>query len=274
LIRLGLIGGNIAASRSPLLHRECGRLAGLQVDYRLMVPNELGLDFDGTFDRCRELGMAGFNVTLPYKELVMRRVTVADPLVARIGAVNTVRLAEGGGAEGHNTDHTGFIEAFRAAFDFAPGRVALIGSGGVGKAIGFALVALGAGQIRVVDKDLAKAEALALALAAAGADASAVADAAAGMDGADGAVNCTPLGMHGYPGSPVRDTDFRGTAWAFDAVYTPEHTPFRAQARAAGARFLSGWELFFWQGVQAFEIFTGVRPVKLAELRARLLEVA
>jgi shikimate dehydrogenase len=273
MIRLGLIGGNIRASRSPLLHRECGRLAGLEVSYELMIPRELDLSFDATFDLCRSLGMAGFNVTLPYKEEVVRRVAIADPLVARIGAVNTVRLT-GDGAEGFNTDHSGFVAAFRAAFDRPPGRVALIGAGGVGKAIAFALVALGADEIRVIDTDGAKADGLVRAVAAAGGTAVPFRDAASGMDGADGAVNCTPLGMHGYPGSPVRDVDFRGTRWAFDAVYTPEHTPFRAQARAAGAAFLSGWELFFWQGVQAFEIFTGVRPVRLAELRARLLEAA
>jgi shikimate dehydrogenase len=273
MIRLGLIGGNIATSRSPMLHRECGRLHGLQVSYDLMIPKDLGLSFDQTFDRCREQGFAGFNVTLPYKEEVVRRVQVPNPLVARIGAVNTVKLTPGG-AEGSNTDHSGFVAAFRAAFDIAPGRVALIGAGGVGKAIAFALVALGAEEVRVIDKDKAKADGLAAAVGAAGGRAAPFYDAASGMDGADGAVNCTPLGMHGYPGSPVRDVDFRGTSWAFDAVYTPEFTPFRAQAKAAGARFLSGWELFFWQGVQAFEIFTGVRPTRLAELRARLLETA
>ena len=273
MIRLGLIGTNIKPSRSPALHRECGKLNGLQVSYELMIPAELDLDFDQTFDRCKELGMAGFNVTLPYKEAVVRRVTVPDPLVARIGAINTVKVTPQGDI-GHNTDYSGFIAAYRAAFDDPPGAVALIGSGGVGKAIGFALITLGASEIRVIDTDTPKADRLVAALTAAGGNAVAFGDAAAGMAGADGAINCTPLGMLGYPGSPVRDVDFDGTRWAFDAVYTPEHTPFRAQARAAGAAFLSGYELFFHQGIAAFEIFTGVKPARLADLRARLLEVA
>jgi shikimate dehydrogenase len=83
-------------------------------------------------------------------------------------------------------------------------------------------------------------------------------------------VNATPLGMAGYPGSAVPEGAFPATGWAFDAVYTPEHTPFRAQAQAAGARFISGWELFFHQGVDAFEIFTGHRPADTDALRAAL----
>jgi shikimate dehydrogenase len=76
--------------------------------------------------------------------------------------------------------------------------------------------------------------------------------------------------MHGYPGSPVPDGAFPAGAWAFDAVYTPMETPFRAQALSAGAAFLSGYELFFHQGIQAFEIFTGVRVDDPGALRALL----
>jgi shikimate dehydrogenase len=274
MIRLGLIGGNIRASRSPALHRECGRLHGLAVSYQLMIPAELGLSFDETFDRCRDLGLTGFNVTLPYKEVVLRRVTVADPVLARIGAVNTVCLRDGG-AIGYNTDYTGFIAAYRNRFSTEPGIVALIGSGGVGKAIGFALVELGATEIRVVDTSAEKAAGLALALTAAGARrAVAVADAGQAMRGADGAINCTPLGMEGYPGSPARDVDFKDLGWAFDAVYTPEFTPFRAQAQAAGVEFMSGWDLYFYQGIGAFQHFTGVVPTRIAELRECLRGLA
>lgn len=269
-IRLGLIGDNIRTSRSPDLHRIAGDLEGMEVSYDLYIPADLGLTFDQTFDRCRADGLAGFNVTLPYKERVLSRVAVADPMIARIGAVNTVRLTAEG-AEGFNTDYSGFMAAYRAACgQTPPGAVALIGGGGVGKAIAFALITLGATEVRVVERDLPKGEALAEALRKAGGQASAWDQAAPAMQGADGVVNATPLGMHGYPGSPLRDTDFCGQRWAFDAVYTPPQTPFRAQALAAGAEFISGYELFFHQGVDAFEIFTGRRPSRLADLRARL----
>jgi shikimate dehydrogenase len=86
----------------------------------------------------------------------------------------------------------------------------------------------------------------------------------------DGVVNCTPLGMDGYSGSPVTDGLFPQNRWAFDAVYTPVETQFRAQALATGAAFLSGYELFYHQGIHAFEIFTGHRIENSRGLRNTL----
>jgi len=264
-VRLGLIGDNIAPSRSPALHRLAGELTGLRVSYDLLVPPRLGLPFEEVLLAARTEGLGGVNVTLPYKERVVALVRVADPPVARIGAVNTVRFAEGQ-AWGFNTDYTGFVAAFRAAFGaISPGRTVVIGTGGVGKATAFGLLALGAPEIVLVDPDGPKAETLARSLLGAAEGRSRVA--VAGLEAlaaADGVVNATPLGMVGYPGSPVPDDAFPRASWAFDAVYTPTHTSFRAQAKAAGARFLSGWELFFHQGVEAFEIFTGRRPDPVA----------
>jgi shikimate dehydrogenase len=273
-IRLGLIGDNIRASRAPALHRYAGELAGLDVSYDLFIPPAMGKSFDEVFAELQAGGIAGVNVTLPYKERVVPKVRVADPSIARIGAVNTVRFGADG-AQGFNTDYSGFQAAYRAAFGpTPPGRVVMIGAGGVGKAVAFGLVGLGAAEIIFVEKDMSKAVELAKAVTAAGAGRTkGRVDTLAALKGADGVINCTPLGMVGYPGSPVPDGAFPQGAWAFDAVYTPVDTPFRAQALAAGARFLSGWELFFHQGVDAFEIFTGhhLDAEAQAVLRDRLL---
>jgi shikimate dehydrogenase len=85
-------------------------------------------------------------------------------------------------------------------------------------------------------------------------------------DGADGLVNATPLGMAGYGGSAFPKTVLNGPRWAFDAVYTPIDTPFVLSACAAGLSVISGYELFFHQGVDAFAIFTG-RQVDAKALR-------
>lgn len=270
-IRLGLIGDNIRASRSPDLHRFCGQLSGLDVSYDLLLPPELQQSFDQVFDRVRAEGLRGVNITLPYKEQVVGRVRVDDPQIARIGSVNTVRF-DPDGPRGFNTDYSGFVSAYRTAFRRArPGRVALIGAGGVGKAIAFGLISLGATEIIFIDTDRANATALAKSVAEAsdGRTATRVGDITV-LGAVDGVINCTPLGMVGYPGSPVPDGAFPKNGWAFDAVYTPLDTPFRAQARAAGATFLPGYELFFKQGIDAFEIFTGQRPANLERLRFML----
>ena len=91
---------------------------------------------------------------------------------------------------------------------------------------------------------------------------------------ADGIVNCTPVGMVGYPGSPVPAERLGPQRWAFDAVYTPVETLFKQQAEAAGLTVLSGYELFFHQGIEAFRIFTGRVADDPGALRRLLLETA
>ena len=273
-IRLGLIGDNIARSRSPDLHRIAGRLNGIDVAYDLFIPRDLGKDFDAVFEMCRAGGIRGVNITYPYKEMAAARVTVEDAMIRRIGSVNTV-VFEAAGAFGYNTDYTGFAAAYRTAFgEMPPGRVVLIGAGGVGKAVAFGLLELGAGELRIVDRDAARAEALAntVGRAAPGTVVSVAANVALALADADGAVNCTPVGMVGYPGSPAPRASLAGLSWAFDAVYTPVETEFISDATTAGLKILSGYELFFHQGVQAFEIFTGRPPADLAQLRRELAD--
>ena len=270
-VKLGLIGGNIRASRSPALHRIAGEMAGLAVTYDLLIPAEMGMDLDAVLDWCGANGFGGVNVTYPYKEAVVPRVTLADPALRRLGAVNTVLFGPAGLA-GHNTDCTGFAAAFRARYGAAaPGAVAMIGAGGVGRAIAFALAGLGAAELRLVDSDPAKGAALAAALAGQGMAVRPAASAAEALEGARGVINATPVGMVGQPGTPVPAALWPGRVWAFDAVYTPSDTRFLQEAAAAGVDCLSGWELFFHQGIEAFRLFTGVPVSDTAALRAALL---
>ncbi|MCP4381195.1 MAG: shikimate dehydrogenase [Hyphomicrobiales bacterium] len=271
-IRLGLIGDHISRSRAPELHRIAGNLIGLKVTYDLFDPRETGTDFDAVLSRCRKYGFRGLNITHPYKQRVIGRITGGDPIVQRIGSANTVLFTETA-VEGFNTDHSGFIAAYRGAFaDAAPGRVALLGAGGVGRAVAFALAALHASEIRIIDRDLSRAESLAVALARSFEHGLVVTvhDDPAACAGADAVANCTPVGMGDDPGSAVAAAHLSSARWAFDAVYTPVETRFKADAEAAGARFLSGYELFFAQGVDAFRIFTGRSLTHPEALRQRL----
>ncbi|WFE76169.1 shikimate dehydrogenase [Roseinatronobacter sp. S2] len=270
---LGLIGDNIAASRSPLLHVLAGRQNGKRVQYDRLVPAALGLDFAAVFAGAAAQGYRGLNITYPYKEKVVAHVTVADPQVRAVGAVNTVLFGPDG-PMGHNTDYSGFIAAYRGLRGDAPtGAVLMIGTGGVGRAVAFGLVALGVQDLRLVDRDRAKASALAADLQRAAPQLSVqIADCAeTAASGAQGVVNCTPVGMVGYGGTPLARSALAGTQWVFDAVYTPAQTQFLTDARAQGAQVLSGWELFFWQGVQAWALFSDGLGLDLARLRADLL---
>lgn len=271
-LTLGLIGDNIAASRAPLLHRLAGELAGLEVRYDRLVPRELGGDFDAVLDRCAGAGYRGVNVTYPYKERAARRVAIDDPLVGAMGAVNTV-VFEAAGPKGYNTDHSGFIAACRGVLgERAPGVVCMIGAGGVGRAVAFGLAALGASEIRLVERDLDRAQALAEALRSSRpALAVRVGTDPAAARGAEGLINCTPVGMVGSEGTPLDRALMAGAAWAFDAVYTPVETEFLRDAEAEGLTIISGYELFIHQGIDAWQIFTG-HPVDETALRRALAE--
>ncbi len=272
-LRLGLIGDNISRSRSPLLHRLAGRQNGIRVRYDSLIPTDLGQDFEEVFESCRQGGYRGLNITYPYKERVVARVAVDDPLVRAMGTVNTVTF-EADGPHGTSTDYTGFVAAYRAArADRSPGTVLMIGTGGVGRAVAFGLVGLGAPRLRLLDRDTSKSEALVAALrdAAPDMEVGVWTDAAAAADGAAGLINCTPVGMHGHDGTPLSREAMDGADWAFDAVYTPAETRFLSDASAEGLQVISGWELFFWQGVHAWRIFSG-RSVDEADLRRALTE--
>ena len=272
-IRLGLIGDNILASQSPRLHRLAGSQNGVRVTYDRLIPARMQMPFDALFAHVAEAGYRAVNVTYPYKERAAAKVTVDDPLVRAIGAVNTV-IFDAGGPHGFNTDHSGFILAYRwVRGEQPPGPVLMIGAGGVGKAIAFGLIALGLREIRIADRDLPKAQALADALRAARPDlvTRTGTDAAELAAGAAGIVNCTPVGMVGYEGTPLPRDRMRGAAWAFEAVYMPVDSQFLQDAAAEGLQVISGYELFIGQGLDSWALFTGL-PLDEARLRRDLAD--
>jgi len=272
-LKLGLIGDNIAHSKAPLLHGLAGQLAGIAVSYERLVPRETGLGLDDLFARCEAGGYRGLNITYPYKEQAARRVRIEDPLVRAMGAVNTVIFGPGG-TGGFNTDYSGFIAAYRQVrgTDNA-GRVGLIGAGGVGKAVAFGLLKLGVEALWIVDLDQAKAADLEARLGAAapGLPVTLAQSPEELPESIDGVINCTPVGLVGYGGTPLPKERMRGAGWAFDAVYTPLETQFLTEAAAEGRTIISGYELFFHQGVDAWQLFADC-PVDPAQLRRFLSE--
>ena len=131
-----------------------------------------------------------------------------DPVAAQIGAVNTVVIARDGHTTGHNTDRSGF----RLSFEVGPGRAAaegqtavLVGAGGAGSAVAFALMDLGLKTLIVHDQDKARATALtASVIAHFGASRCRLSERLIeDIAGAEGVANATPIGMAGFPGNPV-----------------------------------------------------------------------
>ncbi|WP_417270543.1 shikimate dehydrogenase family protein [Celeribacter sp.] len=271
-LHLGLIGDNIKQSSTPRLHRLAGLQNGLDVQYDSLIPPEMNKTFDQVFDACQSGSYRGINITYPYKEIATQHVEIEDAQVRRIGAINTVVFSSHG-PRGYNTDYSGFLDAYRKERGhMPPDRVLLVGTGGVGRAIAFGLLTLGARDIRLTDCDPERAHGLASDLRAAAPAGTniTVGDTVDDLaQGVEGLVNCTPVGMVGYGGTAIPTTAMRDATWAFDAVYTPIHTQFLREAAQAGLQVISGYELFFFQGVNAWDIFAG-HPLDQALLRADL----
>jgi shikimate dehydrogenase len=242
------------------MHEQAADALGLHCHYQLVeVAGASREELRALLDGVRRLGFAGVNVTFPYKEAVVDLMDETSPGAAAIGAVNAV-VVRNGRLVGHNTDTTGFTRAAAKLVEESGQRiVAVIGAGGVGKAIAFALAGLGVAGIRIFDTDRAKADRLAALL---GADrgivvAGSVEDA---LSGAAGLVNATPVGMLPGRGTPVPDALLHDGLWVADAVYSPLWTPLLTAAKAKGADVMTGRELAIYQAADAFELFTGFTP--------------
>ena len=254
----GLIGAPIKHSASPAMHERAAEALGLRGHYQLIEiagadATELRMLLEGV----RRLGFAGVNVTFPYKEAIVPLLDELAPAAAAMGAVNTVVVRDGG-LIGHNTDTTGFARAVAPLLAPSGNAVAVIGTGGVGKAIAFALASRKVNDIRLFDSESGRAEKLASLLRAPGVSVAANPDDA--LRDATGLVNATPIGMLPNRGTPVPPALLRKDLWVADAVYSPLITPLLAAAQDKGARIMTGRELAIYQAADAFELFTGLAP--------------
>ncbi len=257
-MKLGLIGKAIMSSSSPDLHVRLGELTGIPTTYDLFDANEQPIDsLESQVRKVIAEGYRGVNVTFPWKEDAVRLADRPSEGARMVGAANTL-VFEAGEIVAENTDFTGFISGFHATLgEREPGRVLLIGTGGVGKAVAFGLGKLGAREVILMDLDAAKARQLADELEDEGFTASWITQEqlAETVPRCDGLVNCTPIGHEKSPGCPLPKELIAAHHWIFDAVYVPAVTEFIAAARAVGASVMSGVSLFVFQGVDAYKLF-------------------
>ena len=272
---IGLIGQSISASRSPSLHNMLGELKQLPVSYELQELDSSAVEaFTERLSLIREKGFIGTNVTFPFKQIAVDSADEVNDSVKKVGSTNTLLLKDGKVCA-FNTDYTGFIRGYRTRLaDQAAGKVLMIGAGGVGRAVAFGLFEVGATELFITDLNVAGAEALAQSLNDAGYKATVIAadEVADIAKGVDGLVNCTPVGHYKTPGNPLAASAFGGQKWAFDAVYTPLDTEFLKAANADGLTIVSGFDLFFYQALDAFEIFTGVQVDDVTPVRNQFRE--
>ncbi|GAA1005930.1 shikimate dehydrogenase [Acrocarpospora pleiomorpha] len=260
---IGLIGSGIGPSLSPPLHEREAAFLGLRYLYRLIDIDELGVSGDAVGElvrTARRFGFDGLNVTHPCKQAVIEHLDGLSPDAATLGAVNTV-IFEGDRGIGHNTDWTGFAQAFaRGLPDARTRRIVQLGAGGAGAAVAYALLTLGADHITLVDAEPARARALAARFGEGRVGAALPADLPRLMPDADGLVHATPTGMAHHPGLPLPAELLHPDLWVADIVYRPLRTELLREAEVRGCRTLNGGGMVVFQAAQAFRLFTGREP--------------
>jgi shikimate dehydrogenase len=259
-VLLGLLGSPIAHSAAPAMMEAAGAAVGLDIrDHLIDVPDASAETIGRILDGVRLIGFAGINVTFPYKQTVMPFLDALDPGAAQLGAVNVITVRDGR-LTGYNTDATGFLSGLRETVGEAvtTGPAVLIGAGGAGRAIAWALAQAGVPEVRVVDQDAARAAALAQEASGWGGGRFVpVSEAGEAMMGAVGVVNASPAGMLPDTSSPVDPALLRGGMWVADAVYHPPITPLLAAAKALGCAIMPGRAMSVRQAEDGFVLFTG-----------------
>jgi shikimate dehydrogenase len=263
---IGLIGANIMKSLAPALYIDAFAAAGITGHYHLMDVDRLpGRSLRDLLEAVKTAGFLGVNITFPFKQQIIPLLDELSPEAGQTGAVNTVTIATNGRTVGYNTDRSGF----RLNFEDGLGRISaegktavLIGAGGAGSAVAFALMDLGLRTLVIHDTDAARASSLAADVVTHfGAGRRRVSEKLSDdIAAADGVVNATPIGMSGFPGNPVPIEALRADHWVADVIYTPIETELIRTAAAKGARVLTGGGMCVHQAVDAFRLFTGITP--------------
>jgi 3-dehydroquinate dehydratase/shikimate dehydrogenase len=256
----GVIADPVRHSISPAVHNRAFQARRMDAVYLpfLVKPPQLK-DF---FTLADKLPIAGFSVTIPHKQRILRYLDVIDPLTRRIGAVNTV-WKKGGKWRGANTDTDGLVVPLSKKLKLANATVLIAGNGGAARGAAFALSEAGA-KIAFTGRNLDRVRAIAKTC-----DAEALSREQAEARHFDALVHCTPVGMWPH----VEECFFEKTIPSdivFDMVYNPLETALIIRARTEGKAVVPGLHMFLEQAAKQFEIWTGDSAPRAAMERAAL----
>jgi len=257
-MKLGLIGHNIGTSRAPDIHKLLGELFGISVSYEIFDLKSKNENY--FFDLLQELKLKNFtgvNITFPFKEKVIKYADKICESVSNLKSANTLIFQKN--IIAYNTDYSGFIKSYDFHFKkMLPGKILVLGVGGVGRAVIFALVTLGVRELFFLDTNILKGEALLKELKQQNINCTLLkhTELEVMISSFDGIINCTPLGHYDFPGCSLGNFEIKNYQWIYDVVYTPAKTIFLMKGEFAGSKIISGIDLFIFQALDAFLLFS------------------
>ncbi len=257
---LGLIGKPARHSLSPVMHNAAFSELGLNFVYLVFEPSDLRTCVFGL----KELGVVGFNVTMPFKSQVIGLLDEVDEVAKKIGSVNAV-VNQNGFLKGFNTDGLGALNAISRVVSVSGKRVLVIGAGGAGRAISFYLSEAGA-KVFVCNRSVEKARDLAMLVGGDFLGFDALEDRGL-VESFDVIVNASSCGMNpNFDCSPLNPSFLSEEQVVFDIVYDPIETVLLRGAKEKGAKTISGVDMLLEQGFESFRLFTGKNaPKKVME---------
>jgi shikimate dehydrogenase len=270
-----VLGHPIKHSASPAMQNAA--LGALGLNWRYLAfdvrPDQLHRAISGA----RAMHFLGLNLTVPHKLLALEMVDALDADARQWGAVNTIRFegkTDAGDwlplrewseppaeirSHGFNTDADAIVRAVGEdlGLGLAGARVLLLGAGGAGRTAALKLAAAGVGEMYLVNRTRAKAEAVA----------AEIRDRSPGVKLTVGypagpvelLLNATSLGLAESDPLPLDESRFelKRARAVYDMIYRPAETPLLRRARAAGTRVANGLSMLLYQGAKSLEIWTG-----------------
>lgn len=252
--QLAIFGYPVKHSFSPQMHTFISEQMGLDYIYTALEvkPENLKAAVNGI----RAMNISGVNITAPHKTEVMKYLDEVSEEVQNFGAVNTV-VNRDGKLIGYNTDAYGFYRSLeKNGVNIVGKDVLILGSGGAAKPVCVLLAMKGAGSITLINRTKSKAEELAIYVKE-----------KVGYNiytqknhsHYDIVINTTSAGM-----SPqldkcsIEDMSFIDeNTTVVDMIYNPPKTLFLQKAEQKGAKIMNGMGMLIYQGLIAYEHFTG-----------------
>jgi len=265
-----VLGHPVGHSRSPAMHNAAFRELGL--DWRYEAIDVEPERFSEVVRGLPARGFRGANVTIPHKLAALEVADTASEVARAVGAANTLVFDEGA-VHADNTDVEGFLTALRERAPEAPGgmRALVLGAGGAGRAVVFALLRAGAARVAVWNRHAERAAALVSELSGAVGGAELVAAPTPSLDDTDLLVNATSVGMVSsgpdptLPGDPdpikelpLLADELSDRLIVVDLVYRQDRTPLVRAAQARGLRCADGIDVLVHQGAASFRLWTGM----------------
>ena len=253
----GIFGRPIEHTLSPFIHNSLAECIGEDTVYTAFhVGDNLEKAVEGAF----AMGVDGLNITVPFKEDVMKSLVSLDKTAETIGAVNTL-VKTPDGYKGYNTDAYGIKKALEEYIKISGRDAVILGAGGAARAVIYTCMTSGCNRVYILNRTLEKAQSLADEMnRKLGRDGQAIAVKDADSIDSDMyiLIQCTSLGLKEGDSLLIEDDSlYERAAFGYDLIYNPEETPFTKKLAEVGVSDDNGLSMLLFQAVKSHELWTG-----------------